>query len=473
MSDHAPLKFIFDNTKSSRGQVSARLQRWQIALRAHDFTVVTCAGHTMHLPDTLSRLPYEEEIQVSVVDQYLSHESELIPMYELVKNAYHGDSDMVKLKKYIVDGWPVNAPSHMRQYSADVAEYCIHDGCIYRGYRLLVPQAMRNKVMALLHEGHVGIERMRRLCRMHFWWPRCDNAVSDHVLRCVPCQKARKIPVNKDLRSWSETSAPMERLHVDVAHRNGKNFLLIYDVFSLWGDVHILKRVTSDDIIVALRETFKYTLLPKCLVSDNGTCFTSEQFRRFCENNKIRHVTSPAYHKQSNGAAEKFIDTFKIFLNKNDTGAISTELLVLNFCVRHNTTPTSSALRAPIEEILAYTPRTRLSASLEGKMSNGKDVVLTNHDGAGWRESTTKALGSNTSVDADNRLVHESRILQPPDEVDTPAATGPCCAVQGNYTLQSPARPVSDEPVEAEEMVPLALRRSTREKRVPDRLTYH
>ena len=55
VSDHAPLRFIFDNTKGVCGQVSARLQRWQIALRAHDFTVVTCAGHTMHLPDTLSR----------------------------------------------------------------------------------------------------------------------------------------------------------------------------------------------------------------------------------------------------------------------------------------------------------------------------------------------------------------------------------------------------------------------------------
>ena len=177
---------------------------------------------------------------------------------------------------------------------------------------------------------------------------------------------------------------------------------------------------------------FKYTLLPKCVVSDNGTCFTSEEFRQFCENNKIRHVTSPAYHKQSNGAAENFIDTLKIFLNKNDNGAISTELLVLKVCVRHNTTPTSSALTAPIEEILAYTPRTRLSASLEGEMGNHMDVVLTNHDGTRWRENFTKALGSNTSVDVDNRLVHESRILRSPVVVDTLATGGSGFAAEEN-----------------------------------------
>ena len=81
---------------------------------------------------------------MSVVDQYFSNESKL-----MIKSAYCGDPDMVKLKKYIVNGWPINVPSHLRQYSADVAEYCIHDGCIYRGYYLLVPQVMRNRVMKI------------------------------------------------------------------------------------------------------------------------------------------------------------------------------------------------------------------------------------------------------------------------------------------------------------------------------------
>jgi len=36
ISDHAPLRYIFDNTKTMKDRTSARLQRWQIALRAHD-----------------------------------------------------------------------------------------------------------------------------------------------------------------------------------------------------------------------------------------------------------------------------------------------------------------------------------------------------------------------------------------------------------------------------------------------------
>ena len=116
------------------------------------------------------------------------------------------------------------------------------------------------------------------------------------MTKCIPCQKARKTPINKDLRLWSETSHPFERVHIDIAHHNEKNMLVLYDSFSSWGDVHIIQTLTSSDVVRALRSTFKYVLLPKMLVSDNGRCFLSSEFRTFCTLNKIEHVVTPPYH---------------------------------------------------------------------------------------------------------------------------------------------------------------------------------
>ena len=211
MSDHAPLKHIFDNSKAIRENVSARLQRWQIALRAHSFKVETCSGQSMHLPGTLSRLPYEEELQVSVVDQYFTQEQEVIPLYDIIKQVSYQDAGLNKLKRFVVNGWPARLPEKLRIYGADTAQYSFHDGCIYKGFRLVVPHILRTRVLELVHEGHIGIERMCRLLRTHFWWPKCDVDVSNFVTKCIPFQKARKTPINKDLRSWLEASHPFEK----------------------------------------------------------------------------------------------------------------------------------------------------------------------------------------------------------------------------------------------------------------------
>ena len=157
VSDHAPLKHILDNS----GKCVRRLQRWQIVLRAHSFKVETCSGQSMHLPDTLSRLPCKEEFQVSVVDKHFTQEQEVIPLYNIIKQVSYQDADLNKLKRFVVNGWPARLPEKLRIYSADTAQYSIHDGCIYKGFRLVVPHILRTRVLELVHEGYVGIERMR------------------------------------------------------------------------------------------------------------------------------------------------------------------------------------------------------------------------------------------------------------------------------------------------------------------------
>ena len=45
---------------------------------------------------------------------------------------------------------------------------------------------------------------------------------------------------------------------------------------------------------------------PETVVTDQGVQFTSQVFRDLCERMNINHVTSSAYHHQTNGKAERF-----------------------------------------------------------------------------------------------------------------------------------------------------------------------
>nr|CAH8871688.1 unnamed protein product [Trichobilharzia regenti] len=51
--------------------------------------------------------------------------------------------------------------------------------------------------------------------------------------------------------------------------------------------------------------------LPETIVTDDGSQFTSHRIQQYCSQNAIKHMFSPPYHPQSNGQAERFVDTLK------------------------------------------------------------------------------------------------------------------------------------------------------------------
>ena len=75
-----------------------------------------------------------------------------------------------------------------------------------------------------------------------------------------------------------------------------------------------------------LREIFSRHGLPDTIVSDNATSFVSAEFHKFLFDNKIRHVTPPAYCLASNGQGEVAVRVMKNILRKNTTGSMRSRL---------------------------------------------------------------------------------------------------------------------------------------------------
>ena len=68
---------------------------------------------------------------------------------------------------------------------------------------------------------------------------------------------------------------------------------------------------TSQITIAKLQWTFSHFGLPQTIVTDNGTCFTSEMFQSYLQSLGIQHITTALYHPQSNGMAERCVQIFK------------------------------------------------------------------------------------------------------------------------------------------------------------------
>jgi transposase InsO family protein len=153
---------------------------------------------------------------------------------------------------------------------------------------------------------------MKSLARNYAYWPGMAYDTKDMVRLCGPYETAAKQPLKATLHSWPPATKPWERIHIDFAALLlGRHFFIAVDVYSKYPDVISLSSTTSRQTVAILRKLCAQQVVSETIVSDNGTHFTSHEFKEFCKVNAIRHILSPPYHAQSNGRAERFDDTFK------------------------------------------------------------------------------------------------------------------------------------------------------------------
>jgi len=112
-------------------------------------------------------------------------------------------------------------------------------------------------------------------------------------------------------------------------------FLVVIDAHSKWIECLALSSCTSEITVESLRAMFATHGLPDCVVSDNGSCFTSAVFQDFLKQNGVKHYRSAPFKPASNGQAERAVQVIKNGLKKaNDGSSLQTKLSRLLFTYR-------------------------------------------------------------------------------------------------------------------------------------------
>ncbi|XP_033004085.1 uncharacterized protein LOC117046393, partial [Lacerta agilis] len=148
---------------------------------------------------------------------------------------------------------------------------------LLRAFSFQLPEGVKE-----INQEAIGIVRMKALARSYVWWPGIDAEIEGWVKRCEPCQVSRPDPPKAPVQSWEPTQSPWSRVHVDfVGPFQGQHFLIVVDSQSKWLEVVPTSTVSTRATINALRKLFATHGLPDTLVSDNGTAFTSAEFKEF------------------------------------------------------------------------------------------------------------------------------------------------------------------------------------------------
>ncbi len=142
--------------------------RLALVLAGYNYTIRHRSGSTHENCDALSRLPLPTKPDVTpspaeyveLIEQL--NESPVTAAH--IRQWTTRDKTLSRVQRYILTGWPTKDPL-TQDYSRFRDELSMHDGCIMRGARVVVPEKGQSIMLELLHSSHSGVVKMKALAR--------------------------------------------------------------------------------------------------------------------------------------------------------------------------------------------------------------------------------------------------------------------------------------------------------------------
>ena len=189
---------------------------------------------------------------------------------------------------------------------------------LWRG-RVWIPfyEPLRTRIIQQIHDspltGHPGREATLDLVSREYTWPGLAQDVRQFVRNCNTCGKAKvwreqrqtllkPLPVPE--RCWQELSVDfIEKLPASGEYTAA---MVVTDRLSKNVVIEPMKSTSTEEVArKLLSSVFRHHHLPRAMVSDRGTQFTSAIWRKVCEMLSIKRRLSTAFHPQTNGATER------------------------------------------------------------------------------------------------------------------------------------------------------------------------
>lgn len=349
-TDHRPLVSIFNKGNGISVTTALRLQRYAIILSAYNYVVQYSSSENNVVADYFSRAPLQSSMCDSdrEYDMYcsLKYLDNALPavMSHDVQTATANDKVLKTVIKYMKNGWPrkINCKS-IWPYFQVKNDLQYENGYILRGHRVVIPAALKERLLSELHSTHLGIIKTKCNARSKMWWPGIDGDIERWIGACDTCAALRPAPPREPPAPWPRPAAAWQRIHIDYMSLEQKVYLVVIDAFSKWLEcIHMNNGTTTQALIAKLKYIFSVFGIPTTLVSDNDVKINSTEFREFCSSNGIEYITSPIYHPASNGQAENSVRTckkmLKCILKDNQTQTnVQNKLLSYLFTYRNTT----------------------------------------------------------------------------------------------------------------------------------------
>ena len=263
------------------------------------------------------------------------------------------DESCSQAKQFCQIGWPKQQKitDSLKSYHSVSAELSVHNNLLLRGSRIIIPPTLQQDMLKKLHEGHQGITKCRLRAKQSMWWPGLNKQLERIVNNCPTCCRER-IQRAEPLMPTGFPDLPWQKVASDLFAWNGAYYLLVIDYFSRYIEIAMLNGESTTNVIKYLKSIYARHGILQEMIIDNGPQYSSREFGKFAENYGFKHTTSSPRFPQSNGEAERGVQTIKNLLKKSDDPYLA--LLI------YRSTPLPNSNYSPAELLMSRKLRTNL-----------------------------------------------------------------------------------------------------------------
>jgi len=282
-----------------------KLARWALRLQEYDYTLIHRKGSLNVVPDALSRaLEGEDTVEAIPADQI-------------------GDLGAVEIDPVVQDKWYSRMLDKVTQHPGEHPRWRAVGTQLWRestrcageepGWKQVIPKERRREILHQCHDiplsGHFGCYKTTKRVLEAYYWPKLKADVARYVRACDTCFRY-KIPQQRPpglMGAQRVVGDSWELISTDIMGpwprtRKGHRYLLVTcDYFSKMVVLRAVRDATTEAVKRHLEEDVFLTYsVPKAIILDNGSQYTSREFRDFLEDYKVKPLYNAHYHPQAN-----------------------------------------------------------------------------------------------------------------------------------------------------------------------------
>lgn len=368
LTDHKPLLGVFGEEKNLPEMVDVKYQRWAEHMTTFNYTMKYVESKK-NIADYVSRLPIhntdEDILQSEKEKNIIGLIQEAIPIdMDEVRRELENDEilqEVIKEINSIKRGHLVK--KGVNWFTQNKEEFALENGILMRGMRVVMPKGLITKILQQVHTTHMGIVKTKNLLRSYAWWPRMNQQIEEFIKSCDACLAMSPNPPKVHNIPWKQPSRVFGRIHLDYAGPiKNMMLLIVVDAKSKWVEVFSTRNATSSFTIAKLCDLITRFGIPDEIVSDNGSQFTSMEFKNFISKYRIKQsLTAPGY-PATNGAAENAVKTIKNAINKVffENPEADLDMVIRNFLFDYRNVQHAVTNKRPAEVMLGFKPKVKL-----------------------------------------------------------------------------------------------------------------